>query len=72
MPSRAMRFDMGVSPWTTRVIAEFCASGGYDAHVPKMIEIYRRKRDVMLAALDERCSKLREVERAEGRLLHLG
>ncbi len=51
-----MRFDMGVSPWTTRVIAEFCTSGGYDAHVPKMIEIYRRKRDVMLAALDERCS----------------
>jgi 2-aminoadipate transaminase len=52
-----MRFDMGVSPWTTRVIAEYCASGEYAAHVPSVIEIYRRKRDAMLAAMDERCSK---------------
>ena len=52
-----MRFDMGVSPWTTRVIAEYCTSGEYEAHVPGMIEIYRRKRDAMLAAMDERCSK---------------
>ncbi len=52
-----MRFDMGVSPWTSRVIAEFCESGRYDAHVPAMIEIYGRKRDAMLAAMDERCSK---------------
>ena len=52
-----MRFDMGVSPWTTRVIADFCESGGYDAHVPAMIEVYRRKRDAMLAAMDERCSR---------------
>jgi 2-aminoadipate transaminase len=52
-----MRFDMGVSPWTTRVIHEFCASGALDAHVAKMIEIYRRKRDAMLAALDERCTR---------------
>ena len=37
-----------------------------------MIEIYRRKRDVMLAALDERCSSFMHVERAEGRLLRLG
>ena len=52
-----MRFDMGVSPWTTRVIAEFCESGAFDKHVASMIEIYRRKRDAMLAAMDERCSK---------------
>ncbi len=51
-----MRFDMGVSPWTTRVIAEFCTSGEYDKHVPKMIEIYRKKRDVMLSAMNERCT----------------
>ncbi|MDP9235867.1 MAG: PLP-dependent aminotransferase family protein [Chloroflexota bacterium] len=51
-----MRFDMGVSPWTTRVITEFCESGGFDKHVTQMIEIYRRKRDVMISALDERCS----------------
>lgn len=50
-----VRFDMGVSPWTSRVIAEFCESGAYERHVPRVNEIYRRKRDVMLAALDERC-----------------
>lgn len=52
----AMRFDMGVSPWTTRVIAEFCESGAYAKHVPAMVEVYRRKRDAMLAAMSERCS----------------
>jgi 2-aminoadipate transaminase len=52
-----VRFDMGVSPWSSRVIAEFCESGRYDEHVPRVIDIYRRKRDVMLAALDERCAK---------------
>jgi len=52
-----MRFDMGVSPWTSRVITDFCESGAYDAHVPRMIEIYRRKRDLMLASLEERCAR---------------
>jgi 2-aminoadipate transaminase len=52
-----MRFDMGVSPWTSRVVAEFCQSGRFDEHVPRVVEIYRRKRDAMLAALDERCPK---------------
>ena len=49
-----MRFDMGVSPWTSRVLHEFCANGGYDAHVPAMCRIYQRKRDVMLSAMEER------------------
>ena len=62
---------MGVSPWTTRVIAEYCTSGEYEAHVPRMIEIHRRKRDAMLAAMDERCSRY-ALERAEGRVLRLG
>jgi 2-aminoadipate transaminase len=52
-----VRFDMGVSPWTSRVLADFCESGMYDEHVPRVIEIYRRKRDAMLSALDERCGK---------------
>jgi len=52
-----VRFDMGVSPWTSRVIAEYCESGRYAAHLPRVIDIYRRKRDLMLSALDERCSK---------------
>jgi 2-aminoadipate transaminase len=52
-----MRFDMGVSPWSTRVITEFCRSGGFDAHLGNVVAIYRRKRDAMLAALDERCAR---------------
>jgi 2-aminoadipate transaminase len=52
-----MRFDMGVSPWTSRMIADFCESGTYDEHVPRMIEIYRKKRDLMLSSLEERCTK---------------
>jgi DNA-binding transcriptional MocR family regulator len=50
-----VRFDMGVSPWTSRVLADLCESGRFDAHLPRMIEIYRQKRDAMLSALDERC-----------------
>ncbi|MEX2246397.1 MAG: PLP-dependent aminotransferase family protein [Dehalococcoidia bacterium] len=53
----SMRFDMGVSPWTSRVIAEFCESGKFDEHVPRVNELYRRKRDAMVSALDERCPK---------------
>ncbi len=52
-----MRFDMGVSPWASRVVAEFCESGRFDEHVARAVEIYRRKRDAMLAALEERCAK---------------
>jgi 2-aminoadipate transaminase len=61
-----MRFDMGVSPWTSRVIAEFCESGLFDDHLARVIEIYRRKRDVMLAALDERCSRFARWAVPEG------
>lgn len=51
-----LRFDMGVSPWTSRVLHEFALSGAYANHVPAMIDIYRSKRDVMLSAMEERCS----------------
>ncbi len=53
-----VRFDMGVSPWTSSVLAEYCEAGRFDAHLPRVTEIYRRKRDVMLSALEERCGKL--------------
>ena len=61
-----MRFDMGVSPWTSRVIAEFCESGLYDAHVARAIAIYRRKRDAMLQSLEERCSRFARWTVPEG------
>jgi len=52
-----MRFDLGSSPWLQRVIAEYAASGLFWEHVPRAVALYRHKRDVMLAALDERCRR---------------
>jgi 2-aminoadipate transaminase len=46
------RFDLGVSPLTARAVSMFCESGGYRSHVRRMIPIYRRKRDVLLDALE--------------------
>ncbi len=51
------RFDMGASPFVQRVVAELCVSGKLAQHVPRAVELYRRKRDTMLAVLDERCSR---------------
>jgi DNA-binding transcriptional MocR family regulator len=38
-------------PFLTRVIARYCAGGRLEAHIQELIELYRRKRDVMLAAI---------------------
>ncbi len=48
-----VRFDMGVSPWTSRVLADYCERGLFDKHVHSMIDVYRRKRDAMEAALTQ-------------------
>jgi len=52
-----MRFDLGTSPWPQRVVTEYASSGLLAEHVKEVVPIYRRKRDAMLAALDERCSR---------------
>lgn len=51
------RFDMGASPFIQRVIAEICVSGRLETHLPRVVDLYRRKRDTMVALLDERCSR---------------
>ena len=45
--------DFGSSNLTQRVLARILANGGYDRQVAKLRGIYRRKREVFLAALDE-------------------
>jgi 2-aminoadipate transaminase len=60
------RFDLGVSPWVQRTILEFCAEGLWDRHVAKMIDVYRRKRDVMVSALAERCGRYATWNQPEG------
>ena len=61
-----MRFDMGVSPWTSRVITEFCESDLFDDHLARVTAIYHRKRDAMIAALDERCVRFARWSVPEG------
>ncbi len=60
------RFDLGTSPWLQRTVTEFAANGLWEGHVAKMIGIYRQKRDVMLDALEERCSRYARWSRPEG------
>jgi 2-aminoadipate transaminase len=60
------RFDLGVSPWTQRTILEFCSDGSFAKHLDKVNAVYRSKRDVMLAALDERCGRYATWNRPEG------
>jgi 2-aminoadipate transaminase len=61
-----MRFDLGVSPWLQRTMAEYGSSGLWARHVAKMNEVYRHKRDTMLAVLEERCSRYVTWNRPEG------
>jgi 2-aminoadipate transaminase len=51
-----MRFDMGTSPWIQRLVAEYVSRGNLDRHVSQVVEIYRRKRDAMVAALEAHCA----------------
>ena len=60
------RFDLGMNPWVQRSILEFCADGSFAKHLDKVNAVYRSKRDVMLSALDERCSRYAMWNRPEG------
>jgi 2-aminoadipate transaminase len=46
--------DFGSSNLAQQVMARVLADGSYQAHLDGLIATYRRKRDVMLGALDER------------------
>lgn len=45
--------DLCTSPLTQSIVYEFCRRGLLKSHVPKIIELYRKKRDVMIKALEE-------------------
>jgi 2-aminoadipate transaminase len=61
-----MRLDMGSSPFTSRIVAEYAASGRLDRHVARMLSLYREKRDTMLSALERYCARWATWERPEG------
>jgi DNA-binding transcriptional MocR family regulator len=54
----ATRFDMGQSPFLLRLIAEYAANGRLEAHIASIRGLYRRKRDIMVEELSERCGHL--------------
>jgi 2-aminoadipate transaminase len=60
------RFDLGTSPWLQRTMLEFASSGAYERHLAKMCDVYRHKRDVTLAALDERCARYARWNQPQG------
>jgi DNA-binding transcriptional MocR family regulator len=60
------RFDLGVSPWLQRTLLEFVTSGLLEPHLEKVNGVYRRKRDAMLAALQERCGRYASWNRPGG------
>jgi 2-aminoadipate transaminase len=45
--------DLCCPAFTQAIAAEFCATGAIYTHVPGIAALYRRKRDVMLAALEQ-------------------
>jgi 2-aminoadipate transaminase len=52
----AVRQDLGVSQWTARVMAEFVSRGMLDRHIENVLPVYRRKRDIAVAAVRDHCS----------------
>ena len=46
-----LRPEGASSPYTTRVVARFSENGRLDAHIAKLVALYRHKRDVMLDAI---------------------
>jgi 2-aminoadipate transaminase len=61
-----MRFDMGTSPLTARTVVELMRNGTMEEHRQRMIDLYRRKRDMMLEALQEHCAAYCSWSRPEG------
>jgi 2-aminoadipate transaminase len=53
-----VRQDLGVSQWTARIMAEYVRSGLLDRHIDDIRAIYRRKRDLAVAAVRDNCGSL--------------
>ena len=63
---QGVRFDSGTSPFTTRLIAAYIEAGHYEPHIKRMSALYNEKCDMMLAALEESCSKYMTWTKPEG------
>lgn len=50
-----VRQDLGMSQWFCRMMTEFLARGLLDPHIERANDVYRRKRDIAVAAMNEHC-----------------
>jgi DNA-binding transcriptional MocR family regulator len=50
-----VRTDLGTSPILQRAVASYIDDGRFDAHLAKVKDHYRRKRDLMLSGLERYC-----------------
>lgn len=48
-----LKTDGGTNPFASHIAAEFTATGGLREHISELKGLYHRRRDVMLAALEE-------------------
>jgi 2-aminoadipate transaminase len=51
----AVRQDLGVSQWISRIMAEYLAEGRLDRHIEAANRVYKAKRDAAVAALRRHC-----------------
>jgi 2-aminoadipate transaminase len=53
----AVRQDLGVSQWFARMMTEFLRQGKLDPHIERANVVYRRRRDLAVAAMREHCGE---------------
>lgn len=61
----AFKSEGANGPFLTRMVARFCAEGRLDSHIAALNELYRHKRDVMLAAIKHELPQI-TAERPKG------
>lgn len=62
----SVRQDLGVSQWLARIMTDYMAEGLLDAHIAKANDVYRRKRDIAVAAVREHCGEYVRFEVPQG------
>ncbi len=62
----AVRGDLGVSQWVARVLAGFMEEGLLEPHIASVNEIYGRKLETALAALEAHCAPFAKWSRPDG------
>src|ERR1700743_1008138 len=61
-----VRQDLGVSQWLARMMTAFMVEGKLDPHIEMVNDVYRRRRDIAIAAVRERCGEFARCEVPQG------